>query len=98
MSTCTSAAPNDNDHVLLLDGAYDDRVVHEMVDLDQRAMQFLDETKSLDTDADSSGEDVEAEDRGGLVTTESIIQSNNVLYNHILNKREMSKKKKTCSS
>ena len=54
----TPAASQDNDRVLLSDDSDDDRFVHEVVDLDQRAMQFLDETNSFYTDVDSSGDDV----------------------------------------
>ena len=118
----TPAASQDNDRVPLSDDADDDQFVHEVVDLDQRAMQFLDETNSLDPDADSSGDDSEAEDRGRLTDIESIplpqddpdlckiretkargcscksmcisLFSDDVLYNHILNMREMSKEEK----
>ena len=41
----TPAASKDNDRVLLSDDADDDRFVHEVIDLDQRAMQFLDESR-----------------------------------------------------
>ena len=41
----TPARSKDNDHVLLSDDADDDRFVHEVIDLDQRAMQFLDESR-----------------------------------------------------
>ncbi|XP_078328084.1 uncharacterized protein LOC144623518 [Crassostrea virginica] len=118
----TPAASQDNDRVPLSDDADDDQFVHEVVDLDQRAMQFLDETNSLDPDADSSGDDLEAEDRGRLTDIESIplpqddpdlckiretkargcscksmcisLFSDDVLYNHVLNMREMSKEEK----
>ncbi|XP_062610703.1 uncharacterized protein LOC134272496, partial [Saccostrea cucullata] len=116
----TPAASQISDNEVLSDDSDDDLPVNKAVDLDQRAMQFLDKTNSSDIDA--SGDDTEDEDQINLndianvplpeddpdlyKIRETMVQgcgcknmclslfSNDVLYTHILNMREMSKEEK----